>query len=67
MMRDPETEHKILEHGISAVELNSYISVKRAAEMKDVSEDTFRRHYSHMIERVGQRRQAVRLRNALGL
>lgn len=35
------------------------ISVPQAAEFINVSEDTFRRHYGHLIEKVSPRRDAV--------
>jgi hypothetical protein len=43
------------------------ISVRAAAELNDLSEDTFRRRYSHLIVDVSPRRQAVRLRDALAI
>jgi hypothetical protein len=48
-------------------ELQRYrnISVSLAAEIKDVSVDTFRRHFSHLIEQVSPRRQVVSLAKLL--
>jgi hypothetical protein len=43
------------------------ISVREAAELNDVSEDTFRRRYSHLIKQVSPRRQAVELDDALAI
>jgi hypothetical protein len=43
------------------------ISVKRAAELNDISEDTFRRRYRHLIKDVSPRRQAVELGDALDI
>ena len=37
------------------------ISVPQAAEFKGVSEDTFRRHYSHLIKKVSPRRDVCEL------
>ena len=37
------------------------VSVKVAAELKGISEDTFRRHYRHLIEQSSPRRQTVEL------
>jgi hypothetical protein len=44
------------------MELERYIPVSQAAELKNVSEDTFRRRYGHLIEAVSDRRVAVQLR-----
>jgi hypothetical protein len=41
------------------------IPVSQAAELKGISEDTFRRRYPHLIEQVSERRQAVTLGNVL--
>jgi hypothetical protein len=41
------------------------ISVAQAAWIKAISEDTFRRHYSHLIEQITPRRQAVKLGDVL--
>jgi hypothetical protein len=38
-----------------------------AAELNDMSEDTFRRRYPHLIMDVSPRRQAVRLGDALAI
>jgi hypothetical protein len=43
------------------------ISVRAAAELNDISEDTFRRRHSHLIKQVGPRRQAVELGDAIDL
>jgi hypothetical protein len=42
------------------------ISVKQAAELKNISEDTFRRHYRHLIRQESPRRQSVALGDVLG-
>jgi hypothetical protein len=41
------------------------ISVAQAAELKGVSVDTFRRHFSHLIEKTTPRRDTVRLGDVL--
>ena len=37
------------------------VSVKVAAELKGISEDSFRRHFPHLIDQTTPRRQTVRL------
>ena len=46
---------------LSALDLQKHVSVPEAAEYLNISEDTFRRHYSHLIKKVSPRRDAVRL------
>jgi hypothetical protein len=41
------------------------ISIKQAAELKNISEPTFRRHYSHLIEKTSPGRATVRLGDVL--
>ena len=41
------------------------IPVPQAAEIKAISEDSFRRHYRHLIRQVTPRRQAVMLGDVL--
>jgi hypothetical protein len=41
------------------------ISVKKAAELNDICEDTFRARYGHLIKQISARRQAVELGDAL--
>jgi hypothetical protein len=43
------------------------VSVREAAALNDMSEDTFRRNYSHLIKDVSPRRQAVDLGDALAI
>jgi len=45
--------------------LKRKISVKAAAELNDVSEDTFRRRYPHLIRQISPGRGAVELGDAL--
>jgi hypothetical protein len=51
----------------SWLERRRKISVKRAAELNDVSEDTFRRRYPHLIRKISPRRDAVELGDALNV
>jgi mRNA-degrading endonuclease toxin of MazEF toxin-antitoxin module len=41
------------------------ISVAQAAEIKGISEDTFRRHFGHLIEKTTPGRATVRLGDVL--
>jgi hypothetical protein len=43
------------------------VSVAIAAELNDLSEDTFRRRFPHLIKQISPRRQAVDLRDALAI
>jgi hypothetical protein len=47
--------------------LRRKISVKEAAELNDISEDTFRRRYRHLIKKISPRRDAVELGDALAV
>jgi hypothetical protein len=50
---------------LTALDLERHISVKQAAELKGVSQDTFKRHYAHLIRQVSPRRQTVKMRDLL--
>ena len=50
---------------LSALDLERHVSVPEAAEFKNISVDTFKRHYSHLIRKVSPRRDAVKLRDLL--
>jgi hypothetical protein len=52
---------------LSPLELRKKISVADAAEWNAMHPATFRRHHSHLIIRVGARRQAVTLADAIDL
>jgi hypothetical protein len=52
---------------LSLIERKRKIPVAKAAEMNSVHEATFRRKYGHLIKRVGKRRQAVELGDAIDL
>jgi hypothetical protein len=47
--------------------LKRKISVREAAKLNNVSEDTFRRRYPHLIRKISPRRQAVELGDALAV
>jgi hypothetical protein len=47
------------------VALKRKISVKAAAQLNDLSEDTFRRRYPHLIKQVSPKRGAVELGDAI--
>jgi hypothetical protein len=49
------------------LELRRKISVREAAALNDVSEDTFRRRYSHLIRKISPRRDVVELGAALAI
>ena len=51
----------------SWLELRRKISVRKAADLNDVSEDTFRRRYPHLIRKISPRRDAVELGDALAV
>jgi hypothetical protein len=50
---------------LSALELERHISVPEAAKLKNISTDTFRRHFSHLIRKISPRRNAVKMRDLL--
>ena len=52
---------------LTALERLKKISVKEAAEMNDVSEASFRRHYGHLIRKITPRRDVVELGDAINL
>jgi hypothetical protein len=47
--------------------LQRKISVKEAAQLNAISEETFRRNHGHLIRQVSPRRRAVELGDALGV
>jgi len=51
----------------SGLNLKQKVSVKKAAELNDISEDSFRRHYSHLIRQITPRRGVVELGDAYAL
>ena len=57
----------ISSHGLSPLELKRKITTREAAELNGVSEDMFKRHYRHLIRKIGPRRLAVVLGDAIEL
>jgi hypothetical protein len=53
--------------GPSWLEMRRKIPVREAAAINDMSEDTFRRHYPHLIRKISPRRDAVELGDALAI
>ena len=47
------------------LERRRFISVPLAAEFVGISEDTFKRHYPHLIRKLSPRRNGVRLGDVL--
>jgi hypothetical protein len=52
---------------LSPVDLKAKVTVAQAADLNTISEDTFRKKYSHLIKQVSARRQAVTLGDAINL
>jgi hypothetical protein len=52
---------------LTARELQQKISVKEAAKLNRIHEDTYRKHFAHTIERLGPRLERVPLGVALTL
>jgi hypothetical protein len=52
-------------YGLSQVDLNSVVPLRRAAEISSLSEDTWRRRFPHLIIKLSERRSGVRLKHAL--
>ena len=52
---------------LSPLELKRKITTREAAELNGVSEDMFKRHYRHLIRKIGPRRLAVVLGDAIEL
>jgi hypothetical protein len=50
---------------LSALDLEKNISVREAAALKGVSYWTFKRHYSHLINKPSPNRETVKLRTLL--
>ena len=49
------------------LELRRKVSVKEAARINNVSVDTFKRRYPHLIKKISPRRDAVELGDALAI
>jgi hypothetical protein len=52
---------------LTPIERRKKIGVKEAADLNDLSEASFRRHYSHLIRKITPRRDAVELGDAIDL
>ena len=52
---------------LTPLELKRKITTKEAAELNGVSEDMFKRHYRYLIRKIGPRRLAVELGDAINL
>jgi hypothetical protein len=52
---------------LTELDLRRMVKVKHAAAVNDLSEASFRRHYSHLIQKITTRRDGVVLLNALTL
>jgi len=50
---------------LSALDLEKHISLPEAAEIKGISEDTFKRHYRHLIRKQSPRRNTVKVRDLI--
>jgi hypothetical protein len=50
---------------LTALDLERHVSVREAAAFKGISEDTFKRHYGHLIRKQSPRRNTVKLRDLL--
>jgi hypothetical protein len=48
------------------MERRRIIPVPQAAELKNISPDTFRRHFKHLIRQITPRRQGVMLGDLIG-
>jgi hypothetical protein len=66
-MKNQPTTSQLSLAELSLVDRHRKVSVQHAAELNSVSESTFRRNYGHLIRRIGRRRQAVELIDAITL
>jgi hypothetical protein len=48
---------------LSALDLERHISVPEAAKFKNLSPDTFKRHFAHLIRKPSPRRSTVKIRD----
>jgi hypothetical protein len=53
--------------GLTELDLRRKVKVKHAARLNDLSEDSFRRHYAHLVQKITARRDGVTLLDALTL
>jgi DeoR/GlpR family transcriptional regulator of sugar metabolism len=64
-MGQQTTSSEALAKRLSAVELESYVTVAEAARILSVSQDTVRRHYRHLFKQISVRRVGIKLRSLL--
>jgi hypothetical protein len=50
---------------LTALDLERHISVPEAAKHKNISPDTFKRRYGHLIRKTSPRRRTVKIRDLL--
>ena len=48
-----------------SLELERLITIEKASEIVGISDNSFRRHYGHLIRRITPRRIGVRVRDLL--
>jgi hypothetical protein len=65
MSNPPETATNPSLPELSAIELEQYVSLGRAAELFDIHIETFEATYPHLIKRVSPRCRRVRLRDLI--
>jgi hypothetical protein len=53
--------------GLTPLDRLKRIPVREAAAFNNLSEDTFKRHYAHLIEKISPRRRVVKLGDAIDL
>jgi hypothetical protein len=53
--------------GLGPLALKKKVSVPDAAAINDVHPATFKRHYPHLIKKIGKRREVVELGDAINL
>ena len=59
--------HGLTPHALTPLDLKRKITTREAAELNGVSEDFFKRNYKHLIRKIGPRRNAVELGDAITL
>jgi hypothetical protein len=57
----------VLGPSLTALELKRKVPVREAARLNSLSEDSFRRHFSHLIIKITPRRDGVTLEDAINL
>jgi hypothetical protein len=64
-MLKPTTRPKTTD--LPPIERRKKLTVREAAKLNTLSEDTFRRHYGHLIKKISPRRDVVELGDAIDL